>query len=112
VTLALAGDPSGRVLVAEAEGQAVGVLALRACPYFERPGRFCRIVALVVRGDRREQGVGRRLVEAAESIALELGCTEMEVTSRRTREDAEAFYTALGYEDACEGSARFKRRIG
>ncbi len=99
------------MLVAETGDEVVGVLALHVCRHFARPGRFGRIVALAVRGDRRERGVGRRLVEAAESIALGLGCVDMEVTSRRTREDAAAFYAALGYEDVCGSSARFKRRL-
>jgi len=98
--------------LAEVGGDVAGVLALRACPYFERPGRFGRIVALAVDGGHRRRGLGRLLVEAAESAALELGCTDMELTSRCGRDDAVAFYRALGYEDVCGRSARFMRRIG
>jgi GNAT superfamily N-acetyltransferase len=106
-----ANEPHSRVLVAEEEGEVAGVLALHICPYFERPGRFGRIVALAVDRSRRRSGLGRKLVQAAESISLQLGCVDMEVTSRRTREDAAPFYRSLGYEDVCERSARFKREL-
>jgi RimJ/RimL family protein N-acetyltransferase len=109
--IAWTGDPAGVALVAESDGAVAGVIAVHAIPYFERPGAFARIVALSVAGDRRRAGVGRALVAAAEAWAAARGCVDMEVTSRRARDDAHDFYRALGYADQCEHSGRLKRRL-
>jgi RimJ/RimL family protein N-acetyltransferase len=106
-----AADPAGEVLVALADQRVVGVVAVHAVPYFERPGWFARILALSVDRDHRRGGVGRRLMGAAEAWASARGCTDVEVATRRTRANAHAFYRSLGYEDLCSGSARFKRAL-
>lgn len=103
--------PEGAAFVAEADGKVVGVVAVVAIPLFEREGSVARIVALVVDETRRGSGVGRELVAAAEAEASRLGCDTMEVTSSRHRTAAHAFYRARGYEDRCEHSARFIRRL-
>jgi hypothetical protein len=41
-------ETAGRALVAERQGQVVGIIAVTAIPYLEREGRRGRIVALVV----------------------------------------------------------------
>jgi GNAT superfamily N-acetyltransferase len=87
------------------------VIAAHVVPYTERSGSFVRVVALVVDPARRRVGAGRRLLDAVEAWALDLGCRDIEVTSRRSREDAQAFYRALGFEDASERSALFRRPL-
>lgn len=106
-----AGDPRGTVLVAELDGNPAGVIAAHAVPYLERPGSFVRVVALAVDPGQRRGGVGRRLLGAVEAWAAGLGCRDIEVTSRRTRDDALAFYDTLGFADLCERSARLKRPL-
>ncbi|KFU79255.1 GNAT family N-acetyltransferase [Amycolatopsis lurida] len=103
--------PEGAAFVAEAGGEVVGVVAVVAIPLLERPGSGGRIVALVVDETKRGTGIGRELVAAAEAEALRWGCDTMEVTSSRHRTAAHAFYRARGYEDRCEHSARFIRRL-
>jgi predicted N-acetyltransferase YhbS len=61
-------ETAGLALVAERQGQVVGVIAVAAIPYLEREGRWGRIVALVVSSACRGQGIGRRLVDAAEDL--------------------------------------------
>jgi ribosomal protein S18 acetylase RimI-like enzyme len=97
----------GRALVAERRGQVVGIIAVAAIPYLEREGRRGRIVALVVSSACRGQGIGRRLVDAAEEAASELDCVTMEVTSSRSRIESHPFYRNLGYEDGRDRSARY-----
>jgi RimJ/RimL family protein N-acetyltransferase len=106
------GDPRAIVLVAELDGSLAGVIAAHAVPYLERSGSFVRVVALVVDRTRRRAGVGRRMLDAVEGWAADLGCRDIEVTSRRSRDDAHAFYRALGFEDACGRSALFRRPLG
>lgn len=90
-----------------ADGQrAVGVVALAVIPYFERPGCWGRVVALVVDARVRGRGVGGRLLTAAEQAALDRGCVRMEISSSRRRTDAHAFYRSAGYADRCGESAR------
>ncbi len=107
--LAWAAEPQGEVLVAEADGAPAGFAAVHRVPYFERPGAFARIIALSVDAEHRRTGVGRRLMAAVECWALAHGCVDVEVTSLRSRDAAHRFYTALGYEDRCADSGRFRR---
>lgn len=107
-----AGDTRGVVLVAESDGSPAGVIAAHAIPYLERPGSFARVVALAVDREHRRSGVGRQLLAAVEAWATELDCRELEITSSRARDDAQAFYEALGFVDQCDRAARFKRPLG
>ena len=68
-------------------------------------------MTLAVDPGHRRSGVGRALLGAVEAWAGELGCREIEITSRRTRDDAHAFYRALGFADECARSARFMRPL-
>jgi RimJ/RimL family protein N-acetyltransferase len=109
---AWAGDPRGIVLIAESDGSPAGFAAAYATRRMEQPGSFARVVALAVDAARQRSGLGRRLLTAVEAWAAELGCREIEITSSRHRDDAHAFYRALGFVDVCDRSARFKRPLG
>jgi RimJ/RimL family protein N-acetyltransferase len=106
-----AGDAQGSLLVAEQEERVVGFIAVHAIPCVERAGYFARVTGLSVRPDCQGSGIGRRLLGAAEEWAKAHGCNEVEVTSRRTRTGAHAFYRRLGYEDVCDRAARFTRKL-
>jgi GNAT superfamily N-acetyltransferase len=58
------------------------------------------VVALVVGKPWRRGGVGRRLIAAAESWALESGRARLLLRTDVVRTDAHAFYIALAYEEA------------
>ena len=104
-------ETAGLALVAGRQGQVVGIIAVTAIPYLEREGRWVRIVALVVSSACRGQGIGRRLVDAAEKTAGELDCIAMEVTSARSRTESHPFYRNLGYEDRGDRSARYLKDL-
>jgi GNAT superfamily N-acetyltransferase len=93
-------DPASLLLVAEADGDIVGLASATAIPLLHQDGRWCRISALVVTERRRRGGAGRRLVEEVEARARALGCRYLEVTSgeRPERAAAHAFSEALGLE--------------
>jgi GNAT superfamily N-acetyltransferase len=104
-------DPSSVAYVADADDGLLGLVAVHVCPFFERAGAWGRIVALVVSEQVRGQGVGGRLVTAAESFAASRGCVRMEVTSADRRQAAHEFYRRSGYLDQTGRSSRFLRDL-
>ncbi|WP_026059693.1 GNAT family acetyltransferase [Microbacterium yannicii] len=47
---------------------------------------------------RRGEGIGRRLVEAAEERLLDMGCPKVQLMVRPDNNTARGFYGSLGYE--------------
>jgi GNAT superfamily N-acetyltransferase len=94
----------GDVLVADADGEVVGICQVMVFPHFQRTGSWCaELESVHVRSDIRSQGVGAKLLAAAEELARREGCYRMQLTSRNVREDAHRFYTANGFELTSQG---------
>jgi GNAT superfamily N-acetyltransferase len=87
-----------RVIVAELEGEVVGLVHLQVTPAIERDRPAGKLGALVVDEGHRGHGVGRALVEAAEQEARLRGCELIYLTTAERRDDAHAFYERLGLE--------------
>lgn len=87
------------VLVAESGGRVIGTAHLHIAEMIHEKGRLGRIMALVVTGESRWSGVGKKLMATAESMAKDAGCSKMEVTSAIHREPAREFYECLGYRE-------------
>jgi GNAT superfamily N-acetyltransferase len=104
---ALAGERATKVFVAEDRGEVVGVAVVHWFELLEKPGAFARLLALVVSRQYRGSGVGRRLVEAAETVARRSGCLGIEVTTGAKRQDAQGFYEEIGY---TTGESRYYRK--
>jgi GNAT superfamily N-acetyltransferase len=94
-----AGDPTGRILVAESAGRLLGFMTLHLTPTLHRPTVVGRITALAVLPESRGSNAGRRLVEAAEEYFAGLGLSRVEVTSGPMHAPAHSFYRHLAYED-------------
>jgi GNAT superfamily N-acetyltransferase len=100
---ALIEDPSeGEVLVADAGGEIVGVLAASWLRAIHVPGRYVVVEDLWVDSDWRSAGVGAALIEALATIARERGAARLEVGLPRETFAAiaktETFYSANGFE--------------
>ncbi|MGN6167878.1 MAG: GNAT family N-acetyltransferase [Solirubrobacteraceae bacterium] len=108
---AWADDERGAALGANIEGRLVGCAAIHVVPFFERPGARARLVALIVDAKYRRRGIGRLLVKHCRTFARQHGATEIEVTSRRTRTDADRFYTDLGFDDVSGRSRRYVAEV-
>jgi GNAT superfamily N-acetyltransferase len=61
-------------------------------------GETAEVVAIIVAKSYRRQGVGRHLIAAAETWALESGKARLLLHTDVVRTEANAFFTALGYE--------------
>ena len=62
--------------------------------YFET---MANILGLAVKSEYQHQGIGKKLIGAAETWAAENGIKTMRLNSSISRTDAHAFYRHLGY---------------
>jgi GNAT superfamily N-acetyltransferase len=85
-----------RFLVAELEGRSVGWLHAAVWEFIESEA-FVVIAGLVVDRSHRRCGIGRRLMEQAETWAAEQGCPIVRLWSSSGRTHAHRFYERLGY---------------
>jgi GNAT superfamily N-acetyltransferase len=98
----------GDVLVAEVEGDVVGVLQVIIFQHFQHAGGWCcEIESVHVRADMRSRGIGAQMLAAAEGFAQERGCYRIQLTSRNERQDAHRFYLANGYGQTSQGFKKF-----
>src|SRR5262245_42441794 len=87
-----------RVVVADQDGQVVGLAHLQVSPAIERDRPAAKLGALVVDETHRGRGIGRALVGAAEAEARLRGCELLYLTTAERRDDAHAFYERVGLE--------------
>jgi len=101
---AIAASPNDELVVAELDGEVVGVMQLTFIPGIARNGAT-RLQVEAVRVDTRlrGQGIGRRLMEHAHARGRERGCGLAQLTSDKQRPDAHRFYRSLGYAQSHEG---------
>jgi ribosomal protein S18 acetylase RimI-like enzyme len=97
-----------RVLVATVGRRVVGIVGLHVMPLLHRDHKLCRVLALCVSADFTRQGVGTRLMGAAESFARRAGCHRIELTTAPERTGVHTFYRRLGYTEA---SLRFAKTV-
>lgn len=83
---------AGGVRVALADGVLAGFLAI------QRRGDDLHVLEVAVRDDLQGQGIGRRLMDAAEAQALAEGCRALTLTTFRNVAFNAPFYQSLGYE--------------
>jgi ribosomal protein S18 acetylase RimI-like enzyme len=88
---------TGVVLVAEIDGAIVGRITV------DTAGRQGDISGFVVAEDRRRQGIGNLLMDAAEAQAKRRRCKRLRLTVAKDNEAAIALYVARGYRRVGEG---------
>jgi GNAT superfamily N-acetyltransferase len=99
----------GDVIVADLNGEVVGVCQVMVFPHFQHTGGWCaELESVHVRADLRGQGIGTLLLAGAESLARERGCYRVQLTSRSVRSDAHRFYETNGFEQTSQG---FKKTL-
>jgi diamine N-acetyltransferase len=97
-------DQGAALLVAEREGQIIGLVYLSQDEAPDQPilipRRFISIHTLAVRKDCRHAGVGRALMERAHKWAYDRGVSEIELNVWKFNKMAIEFYEQLGYATA------------
>lgn len=100
--------------VAESDATVVGMVEVRiqeppSSASMLRPRRMAA-ADIVVDSRNRRQGIGRALMERAESWAHDQDASSLMLDMLRANEPALALYTRLGYQD--HGALLLKRHIG
>jgi GNAT superfamily N-acetyltransferase len=89
---------SNELLVAELDGNVVGMCQLFFFRHFQERGRLCaEIESMHVRADLRSRGIGALIVAEAVERARAAGCYRVQLTSNQARGDAHRFWTAQGF---------------
>lgn len=97
-------DPSELLVVAEHGGQVVGTLQLSFLPGLSRGGALrAQIEGVRIASGARDGGWGGELIRWAVEVARERGCVFVQLTTDNRREDAQRFYTRLGFEPSHTG---------
>ena len=86
------------LLVAEEEGQIVGLMNLRMEFQLHHCGTVAEIMELIVSREVRSKGIGAALLKAAREQAIQHHCIQFEVTSNQKRKQAHRFYQREGLE--------------
>ncbi|RWR16708.1 GNAT family N-acetyltransferase [Sinirhodobacter populi] len=105
-------NPSLYVLVAEADGELVGYVALCRLIRLQFGLRGIDMHHLFTEASFRGRGVGNSLVEASKIKANALSCGYMTVGTHPDNHKAQAFYEALGFERKDAHPPRFSIQIG
>lgn len=102
-------DPNNELVVAENEGELVGMLQLTYIPYLTHQGSWrCLIEGVRIHSSFRGLGLGTKFFEWAIERAEQRNCSIVQLTSDKLRPDALRFYENLGFEATHEG---FKLKI-
>ena len=97
-------DPHNELVVAELEGDVVGVLQLTFIPYLTYQGGWRALIEGVrVSSQHRGKGLGHKLFEWAIDRAKARGCHLIQLPSDKARPDAIRFYEDLGFKATHEG---------
>lgn len=106
----VAADPASLLLVAERSGRLAGSAFVTVCldtMYGDRP--YLVIENVVVEETVRGAGVGRRLLEAVDRVAVEAGASKVMLLSSAARTEAHRFFETCGYAaDAKRGFVRYR----
>ena len=93
----ISGELEGTVIVAENDGELVGVCALTYQPSIRTLGNYGIIQEMYVAPEFRSAKLGAQLIDSAKTIAANNGCPMVELSTPPNGERAENFYRNLGF---------------
>ena len=94
---ALIEDPAVSMLLAEEDGELLGLSTSGESRDEDADSSVCEIRSFFVAADRWGEGIGRELMAAALDSLRKRGCTEATVWSFAANERANAFYERAGF---------------
>ncbi|VVD76598.1 Aminoalkylphosphonate N-acetyltransferase [Pandoraea iniqua] len=101
---AMTAQGGNEYLVVEREGQLLAVMQFTVIPGLSRRGRTRALLEGVrVSSACRGQGVGGWFFEQVIARARAAGCTLVQLTTDKRRDDARRFYESLGFQATHEG---------
>ncbi|MDH3667367.1 MAG: GNAT family N-acetyltransferase [Paracoccaceae bacterium] len=104
---AMAAQPGNVYLVAEEAEAVIGCLQFTVIHGLSRKGASrAQVEGVRVHADHRGKRIGEALFEAAFDRARDAGCTLVQLTTDRSRDDALRFYERLGFEASHWGMKR------
>lgn len=89
--------PLARNLVAEEEGEVVGLISFWVKPDLAHGDTVIEIPMLAVLEGARRRGVGKLLIEQAQDVAYEKGVNLIELIATPDNTTAREFYRSLGF---------------
>lgn len=84
-------NPAAKILKYEQDGQ------VRGCVYVETKGQDLYLGMLTVSPDAQTNGIGKRLLQAAEQMAVDQHCRAITMTVITARHELIAWYERRGY---------------
>ena len=90
-----------RVLLADVDGERIGLLSLRIVPYLSQDVPYAEVTELFVSETHRRRGIAKAMIERAEQIAREARCTLIHMNAWHNNDAAKDFYRSAGF-DAVE----------
>jgi ribosomal protein S18 acetylase RimI-like enzyme len=88
-----------KVLLAERDGEAVGLISCSIRPNLYHAANSCLIEELIVREEAQDEGIGSMLIEEVIKRCIAGGCAEISVSTMPGNKRAIAFYKKLGFVD-------------
>jgi ribosomal protein S18 acetylase RimI-like enzyme len=93
-------EPRARVLVAEGEGEVIGVVSLWIKPDLAHGDTVVEVPMLAVAEGSRRRGVGRLLMDEVRKLAVADEASLIELVATSANEPAREFYRSLGFVEA------------
>jgi GNAT superfamily N-acetyltransferase len=92
-------SPGGKIWVAEEQGRVVGLCTLQMLVSTAEGGPVGLIEDVVVASDRRGLGIGRQLLAALETWAVQHGLSRLQLLADRENRPALDFYQRLDWRE-------------
>jgi len=101
-------NPDYYLLLAEEKGLVVGMVGFTIKYYLHREKPVLYIGSMVVKEIFRSQGIGEKIMNKVEEVALKRGCNSIQLNSNKRRTRAHQFYEKLGF---VEISLKFEKLL-
>jgi GNAT superfamily N-acetyltransferase len=110
---AIMADAANTLVVGEHDGAIVATGQITFIPYLTQQGGSCAIIEAVRVASRlRSRGIGEKLIAHLAGLAATRGCVTVQLTTSKSRVDAQRFYARIGFKDSHIGFKRDMRRAG